>query len=200
MRRCRARRPRDGQPCQAWAIKGGTVCIKHGGAAKQVRVKAARNVVKEKIGQLLLKEFGDVADPLEVLVTQLTQAAFSAAAYGRMVAGLEQIYRENNFGDHVPHVLISMWNEERDRAARFAKIALDSGVQERQVRVAQQQGALLAQVVQRMLEDPEFNLTASQRAAGRMVAARHLRALSEPVKSSSMATAPCRTSDSFQAP
>jgi hypothetical protein len=34
--RCTAHR-RDGQPCRAWAIHGGTVCWAHGGAAPQVR-------------------------------------------------------------------------------------------------------------------------------------------------------------------
>jgi hypothetical protein len=34
--RCTAHR-RDGRPCRAWAIHGGTVCWAHGGAAPQVR-------------------------------------------------------------------------------------------------------------------------------------------------------------------
>lgn len=37
--RCTARR-RDGQPCQAPAIAGGTVCRRHGGSAPQVAIAA----------------------------------------------------------------------------------------------------------------------------------------------------------------
>jgi|SRR5690606_17209475 len=33
---CSARRT-NGQPCRAWAVTGGKVCVTHGGAARQVR-------------------------------------------------------------------------------------------------------------------------------------------------------------------
>lgn len=46
--RCSAHRS-DGQPCQASAIPGGTVCRKHGGAARQVQVKAGRVLRQERI-------------------------------------------------------------------------------------------------------------------------------------------------------
>ena len=38
-RRCTARRT-NGQPCKAWAIDGGFVCMAHGGSAPQVRQEA----------------------------------------------------------------------------------------------------------------------------------------------------------------
>lgn len=44
--RCGAKR-RDGQPCQAPAIKGGTVCRRHGGSAPQVRFAARHRVLAE---------------------------------------------------------------------------------------------------------------------------------------------------------
>lgn len=46
-RRCKAHR-RDGQPCRAYAINGGVVCTKHGGAAPQVRRAAEARVVKQQ--------------------------------------------------------------------------------------------------------------------------------------------------------
>lgn len=39
-RRCTARRQRDGKPCGRFAIRGGTVCMIHGGATRQVQRKA----------------------------------------------------------------------------------------------------------------------------------------------------------------
>src|SRR3954468_11222545 len=39
-RRCTARRQRDGKPCGRFAIRGGTVCMLHGGATRQVQRKS----------------------------------------------------------------------------------------------------------------------------------------------------------------
>lgn len=45
--RCTGHR-RDGQPCGAPAIPGGTVCTRHGGRAPQVRLAATRVLLLEK--------------------------------------------------------------------------------------------------------------------------------------------------------
>ena len=92
-----------------------------------------------------------------------------------MVSDLQALYGPNHLGDGAPHVLVQMWNQERDRAARFAKLALDAGVVERQVRISEQQGAMLAKVIEATFFDLE--LSEAQRARGRELAARHLRAL-----------------------
>jgi hypothetical protein len=42
---CGAQR-RDGQPCQAPAIEGGLVCLRHGGSAPQVRIAARLRVLQ----------------------------------------------------------------------------------------------------------------------------------------------------------
>lgn len=43
-RRCTARSRRSGELCRRWAIRGGTVCIMHGGKAPQVQRKAAERL------------------------------------------------------------------------------------------------------------------------------------------------------------
>lgn len=45
---CSAHR-NDGQPCQASAIPGGTVCPHHGGSAPQVRINAGRVLRQERV-------------------------------------------------------------------------------------------------------------------------------------------------------
>ncbi len=42
--RCTAHSKRTGEPCGNWSIRGGTVCRKHGGAAKQTKEAAARRI------------------------------------------------------------------------------------------------------------------------------------------------------------
>lgn len=49
---CKARR-KDGQPCGAYAIHGGTVCRMHGGAAPQVKRAAAERHTRAKAAALL---------------------------------------------------------------------------------------------------------------------------------------------------
>lgn len=45
-RRCRATSSTTGNPCGRWSIPGGTVCKHHGGAAGQVRRKAALRLLE----------------------------------------------------------------------------------------------------------------------------------------------------------
>lgn len=42
--RCVAHSSRTGLPCKRWAIRGATVCPKHGGSVKRVKEKAAQRV------------------------------------------------------------------------------------------------------------------------------------------------------------
>lgn len=47
--RCTAHIAATGQPCRAWAIAGGRVCIFHGGRAPQVADKAKRRLAAEAL-------------------------------------------------------------------------------------------------------------------------------------------------------
>lgn len=48
--RCSARSSRTGRQCGAWSVRGGTVCVSHGGAAprvaKEARLEQARRVME----------------------------------------------------------------------------------------------------------------------------------------------------------
>lgn len=50
--RCRAHR-RDGAPCKRWAIRGGYVCPKHGGASPQARRKARERLIEATAYRIL---------------------------------------------------------------------------------------------------------------------------------------------------
>ena len=67
--KCKAHR-QDGQPCQAWAIRGATVCRVHGGSAPQVKRKAAENMAlvrENSLEKFLLQLEADVVQPQTVL-------------------------------------------------------------------------------------------------------------------------------------
>ncbi len=119
----------------------------------------------------------DNVDPLEILLHQLGWASGAARALGRLVSELEEIHGPNHAGIAVPHVLVRMWSEERDRAARLAKMAIDAGLAEKQVRLAERQAQIMAQIFTTVLDDDTLGLSHEQRDAGRSLAARQLRAL-----------------------
>ena len=78
-RKC-VRTKADGTPCTKWAVKGATVCEKHGGNAPQVRARAAVRAEVEAWG------LGDTTvDPGETLLRLLSQAVVRAERYASAV-------------------------------------------------------------------------------------------------------------------
>jgi hypothetical protein len=73
--------------------------------------------------------------------------------------------------------LLELYNQERDRAAKMAKLALDAGVQERQVNIQARQAETLADLIRHVLDHADLGLTSAQKKQGRLIAARRLRVL-----------------------
>jgi hypothetical protein len=77
---CTAVSKQTGKQCKAKAIPGGTVCRWHGGAASQVKAKAAIRA------EVLNWGLGDShVDPGEVLLRLVTQSAARAEMYARLL-------------------------------------------------------------------------------------------------------------------
>lgn len=172
-RKCTGKKADGVTPCSAWAIKGGLVCVAHGGKAPQVIAKAKIRLEVEGWG------LGDTTvDPGETLLRLLTQAAHRAERYaaevGRMVeqhglhdalVGQQYVLNPNNgrlqqVGEYVRGLAV-LEAQERDRAAKFATQAIAAGLAERQVRLAEKQGALIEQVLSTVFT--ELGLTDEQR-------------------------------------
>jgi sulfite reductase beta subunit-like hemoprotein len=116
---------------------------------------------------------GDVcADPGEVLLRLVTQSAARAERYAaeleRLVAEKPALrdalvgdaYGEGGKTGEYVRGIARLEAEERDRCASFATKAIAAGLAERQVRLAERQGALIAGVIQAILGD--LRLTAEQ--------------------------------------
>lgn len=67
--------------------------------------------------------------------------------------------------------------EERERCATFATKAVAAGLAERQVRLAERQGEMLASLVRAVIDAPELELTEGQKQVARSVFGREMRAL-----------------------
>lgn len=76
-----------------------------------------------------------------------------------------------------PRALVVLEAAERDRIVRYAKVAHDMGIAEREVKLAEQQGQLLARVITQVLGDLE--LSPVQQAKAPSVIRTRLRAAAE---------------------
>lgn len=179
-RKCAGRRS-DGNPCGNPPIRGATVCRSHGGAAPQVRAKAAVRAEVQAWGLLA----ADV-DPGEQLLRLIAQ---SAARVERYAAELEALVAESpslraalvaqawgEFGPTGEYIrgLVRLESEERDRLASFCIKAVAAGLAERQVRVSEELGRQVAEVLSAIVADPQLGLTAEQRAGFPGALRRHL--------------------------
>ena len=96
---CTARSSRTGQPCRQYAIRGGRVCVAHGGLAPQVIAKAEdrmKSLVHPAI--TALKDMVDERDFAAVRYV-LDYAGFKATekvqSEGRQVIEIEYVDRPN---------------------------------------------------------------------------------------------------------
>jgi hypothetical protein len=135
---CRATARRTGARCQRRAIKGATVCLSHGGAAPQVRDKARQRVALTRAAELL----GPVvqADPAQVLIS----AVRSSAA---LLGAAEAAVRAEEPDADALHAL----GEAAMLAGRLAKLALDSGIEQRLARQAEEAGELVGSLITRTI-------------------------------------------------
>lgn len=123
--RCVAHKTGTGEPCQAYAISGGKVCVYHGGMAPQVREAARRRMAEH------------IPDALDTLVAALQDS--SGAVRVRAADSLL-----DRLGLKAPeeHVLVP---QEATNAA------LDAAL----VAALEARGAIVARVLEAEVEEPE---------------------------------------------
>lgn len=157
-----------GTPCDAWAVRGASVCVAHGGAAPQVKAAAARNLERETAERAVATlGLPREIDPHTALLEEVWRAAGHVAWLQEVVAGLERqrvvqgVIKTVQLPDGGRRVevgaAISTWvalyQGERDRLVRAAREAIHAGVAERQVRIAEGQAQMLARVISLVVTD-----------------------------------------------
>jgi hypothetical protein len=178
---------KNGETCRLYAGQGtnhlGIGQCKYHLGNTQNQIKHAAKIVAGRRAKYLeaqkLEEFGQVihVDPLDALLWTIH---LSAGHIFWLQADLAALPDEDKLKSFEGQVLMRLWNEERERLARTAKLALDAGVAERQVAMAERFGEQLARLIGGILGDPELALNKRQVAASRDVVQRHLVALDAP--------------------
>src|SRR5262245_30165544 len=171
---CGAKRRGDGKPCRKYAGEGTDHfgigrCKYHGGATpthKRHAVKVEAERRRSKFGEPKKVLPGDAL--MEMLWT----------AYGNVHWLAEEIGKHEDLTSFEARVLIQAHQAERDRVANIAKTALDAGVQERQIRLAELYGEVIARAITRILDG--LHLSPAQRTRSREVVRSVLLALERP--------------------
>jgi len=191
--KCAGHAKSSGKQCTAWPIRGGKVCVKHGGKAGQVRAAATRRL-QEQAAELAVATYGLPLDvsPTDALLDEVKWTAGHVAWLRARVQEMEtdapswgKTKREdhgatefpgiNQTESAVPPVLLDLYQRERKHLVDVCRAALAAGVEERRVRLAESQGQLLAQVIKSILGD--LDLTPEQSAKVSEIVPRHLRAI-----------------------
>jgi hypothetical protein len=153
--RCAAHR-KDGEPCGQPPMRGQRICRKHGARAAQNLAAAERRRARTE-AEKIVAEFGV---PLDSDAHGLLQKLLNVSA------GLVEFYRTECARLPLSELPSSTWlvlfKEERDHLARLCVRAIGAGLAEREIRLAEKHGALVAEVIHSVLYD--IDLTPEQQA------------------------------------
>lgn len=200
--RCGANAKSTGQPCKRGAGAGTThrgwgLCSNHGGSspggarnAERLRteIEAAHAVARFALdmtgitpSDALLREVCRSAAMVEWIAYRVNRIAEDDLTWGvtkrttKLNAdGVETVEETREARQNI---LLVMLREERLLMARVAAEAVRAGVEEREARRAELEGALMVRLINAIFGDPELALTQLQRAAIPNVVPRHLRAI-----------------------
>jgi hypothetical protein len=166
-------RTKSGGTCRNFAgegtsHKGYGRCKFHFGNTATHNIAATKAAVAREI-----RIFGEEmpVEPIEALLWMLRLSAGHVAFMRNRLAELSDEEQTSFKGQ----ARFRLYSEERDRTARIAKAALDAGVAERSIRLAEQYGELLATLISGILDD--LSLTLAQRELAAEVVPRRLLAL-----------------------
>lgn len=165
MSQCTATSKQTHDRCRQPASSGATVCRFHGGASPQVRRKAAERLADEAAVKAM-RRFGEPIDtsPTEALLDTVRWTAGYVAWLREKVGGAADDDALAVGTD--PSVWVRLLGDWSDKLVRVCAEAIRANIDERRVRLAEAQGALVADVIRTILGrldlSPEQTATAGE--------------------------------------
>lgn len=170
--KCQATSKKRGDQCKNYPVRGLRVCLRHGGGSKKARAAANRNLEQEKLTRVA-RRLGtphDNLDPAQALLDLVASKAGEVEWLRHQVELLEtdgdlwwgetKVVGKDNpeFGEQYErteearqHVVYTLLHKAQDQLARYAAETLKAGVDERQVKLAEQTGAQFETVLTSLL-------------------------------------------------
>ncbi|WP_250283143.1 hypothetical protein [Frankia sp. CiP1_Cm_nod2] len=159
------RRPdRAGQPCRNPAVRGATVCAKHGGAARQVRARAAVRLADAEV-RALLAEY--TPEPVENPLEALKEIAGRILAWSKIaeqrVAELDSLETFSEATGEQVRAAVVVFERALDAARRVLVDMARLKIDERIVAVNERVAAAFVDVFREVMNHPDLALTEEQR-------------------------------------
>ena len=181
-RRCRGKAKSTGERCPQYAIRGGTVCYHHGGAAPQTKAAAQRRLDAQALqadAEAVLAHEGlePIEDPLDELGKLASAARALMHQLGKQVNALENIETFDEKRAPQVRVAVELYERAMDRTHRMLDSLIRHGYTERQVALAESEAMLVAGIIRRVLAG--LGLTAEQQALGQKLLTQEFRELEE---------------------
>lgn len=149
MNQCKATAKGTGERCRRAPIAGATVCRVHGGAAGQVKAKAAREraamaVVADARAILALEGLTPIKHPLDALADLAAEVLAMKAALAARVNSLDGVTTTSPQGIETLRVEVSLYERALDRSARFLDMLTRAGFEERRTQIAEAEALVVA--------------------------------------------------------
>jgi hypothetical protein len=175
----------NGVKCQAWAIRGGTVCRQHGGQLPQVSAKAAARMAESQQRRRALERVqrsgftvSGVEDAIGILEERMAVQTEMARALDDLVRRLVELdelrYEHGKAGEQLRGEL-QIWLQMQTLLGKTAADYLKLNVAERKQRLAESQALMVVQVIKAILG--RLELSREQKALAVTVVPEELRAI-----------------------
>jgi hypothetical protein len=124
-----------------------------------VRAAAARRLERQDLEGKLARQFetldidGAGRHPIDVLLGAVRRFWAMVQLLDAMVGDLEadDLWGPNHLGDQAPHVATTMYADWLDRATKASKLALDAGIDERRVQLAEAEARRFARAMRAVI-------------------------------------------------
>lgn len=178
---CGGKKRKTGEPCGAPPLKGATRCGNHGGKSPQAQRAAERRLAEQELHQVVktlgIRETYPDIDPGAALLEEIRIAHAHVRWLRGQVAELSpheltwgRTQHEEGIGAEgpidktteaaKPSVWYELYSKEREYLVKVSAAALKAGIEERKIRMAEQQGELVAVVLKEIFG--ALNLTTAQ--------------------------------------